>query len=150
MSEFQHILAAIDFSAATLPVLGRSASLVQDTNGELTLIHVVDYLPPIGFPDDLSPAPSLMLDEEVLLENARQSLQKCVSHLPDGITPRLEVRMGAPKHEITQFAEGHGCDLIVIGSHGRRGIERLLGSTADAVLHRAPCDVLAVRILDNN
>jgi universal stress protein A len=37
-------------------------------------------------------------------------------------------------------------DLIVIGSHGREGIQRLLGSTANAVLHGAPCDVLAVRI----
>ncbi|HHQ41669.1 MAG TPA: universal stress protein, partial [Chromatiales bacterium] len=37
-------------------------------------------------------------------------------------------------------------DLIVLGSHGRRGLTRLLGSTADAVLHSARCDVLAVRI----
>ena len=47
--------------------------------------------------------------------------------------------------EIAHAAERHGADLIVVGSHGRHGIGRLLGSTAHGVLHRAPCDVLTVR-----
>ncbi|WP_292363901.1 universal stress protein, partial [Methylophaga sp. UBA1464] len=41
-------------------------------------------------------------------------------------------------------------DLIVVGSHGRKGIKMLLGSTANAILHHARCDVLAVRLLDEN
>lgn len=55
---------------------------------------------------------------------------------------------GAAKHEIVEFARRDGVDLIVIGSHGLHGPAVLLGSTTDGVLHRAPCDVLLVRVRD--
>ncbi|WP_163009288.1 universal stress protein, partial [Pseudomonas viridiflava] len=53
---------------------------------------------------------------------------------------------GQPRQEIHQLASKRDCDLIVIGSHGRHGLALLLGSTANDVLHGAPCDVLAVRL----
>ena len=54
--------------------------------------------------------------------------------------------VGNPAYEIKGFASAKGADLIVIGSHGRHGVGRMLGSTANGVLHDAPCDVLAVRV----
>jgi len=57
--------------------------------------------------------------------------------------------MGSPKTEIIRVAQENGVDLIVVGSHGRHGLALLLGSTANGVLHYAPCDVLAVRLQDN-
>ncbi|BBI62758.1 hypothetical protein HSBAA_40640 [Vreelandella sulfidaeris] len=51
-----------------------------------------------------------------------------------------------PDTEIHRFAEEHGVDLIVVGSHGRHGFALLLGSTSTGVLHGAQCDVLAVRV----
>ncbi len=54
--------------------------------------------------------------------------------------------VGRPGSEIRRQAEENDADLIVIGSHGRHGIQLLLGSTANSVLHGAACDVLAVRI----
>lgn len=65
-----------------------------------------------------------------------------------GIAPdRVSVLFGRPASEIHALAESLGADLIVIGSHGRHGLPRvMLGSTANAVLHGAPCDVLTVRI----
>lgn len=67
-----------------------------------------------------------------------------------GIDPdRVTVRIGRPASEIRAAAEKVGADLIVIGSHGRHGVSgMLLGSTANGVLHGAPCDVLTVRIGD--
>ncbi|MEW8014407.1 MAG: universal stress protein, partial [Candidatus Sedimenticola endophacoides] len=56
------------------------------------------------------------------------------------------VEVGVPKREIVRVAQEHGADLIVLGSHGRHGLQLLLGSTASGVLHLAGCDVLAVRI----
>ena len=53
---------------------------------------------------------------------------------------------GATRGEVIRAAEEEGCDLIVVGSHERHGLALLLGSTANAILHHAPCDVLAVRI----
>ena len=56
--------------------------------------------------------------------------------------------VGRPASEIHSTASDMGADLIVVGSHGRHGIQLLLGSTSNAVLHGASCDVLAVRIQD--
>lgn len=53
---------------------------------------------------------------------------------------------GTPAREIHRFAEDNGCDLIVLGTHGQKGVQLLLGSTANSVLHGASCDVLAVRM----
>ena len=55
------------------------------------------------------------------------------------------VKVGAVKTELLEIADKLAIDLIVIGSHGRHGLGRLLGSTANAVLHGALCDVLVVR-----
>jgi universal stress protein A len=53
---------------------------------------------------------------------------------------------GQPRQEIHRFARENACDLIVVGSHGRHGLALLLGSTANDLLHGAPCDTLAVSL----
>ena len=58
----------------------------------------------------------------------------------------LHILHGSPAHEIHRFAKENGSQLIVIGTHGQRGLQLLLGSTANSVLHGAGCDVLSVRI----
>ena len=59
------------------------------------------------------------------------------------------VELGTPGHDIVRVADENNVDLIIVGSHGRHGFKRLLGSTANAVLHHAHCDVLAVRLKDD-
>jgi universal stress protein A len=56
------------------------------------------------------------------------------------------VEIGTPKREIVRVAAEQKAELIVLGSHGRHGLQLLLGSTANGVLHQATCDVLAVRV----
>ncbi len=58
------------------------------------------------------------------------------------------VAVGRPANEIHKAAQEQAADLIVVGSHGRHGIQLVLGSTSNAVLHGATCDVLAVRLKD--
>jgi universal stress protein A len=58
----------------------------------------------------------------------------------------VKVALGAPAAEIRRSAEDIDADLIVMGTHGRHGLGLILGSTASAVLHGAPCDVLAVKV----
>lgn len=53
---------------------------------------------------------------------------------------------GSPSKELHNFAAEHNVDLIIIGTHGQKGLQLLLGSTANSVLHGAKCDVLSVRI----
>ena len=61
---------------------------------------------------------------------------------------RIHIKMGHPATEIRSAAEELQTDLIVMGTHGRHGLGRLLGSTANAVLHGVPCNVLVVKIQD--
>ena len=57
---------------------------------------------------------------------------------------------GTPSREIHNFAEENGTDLIVLGTHGQKGVQLLLGATANSVLHGAACDVLAVRVAESD
>lgn len=145
MSEYSHILAAVDFSAAADHVLNKASEISQRYNAKLSLLHVVEYLPPIDTAFDSMPTGDWGLDEDVLLENARQSLQKMAEHhkLKD---TELAVQLGVPKQEIVNYVAEHHCDLVVMSSHGRHGLSILLGSTANAVLHAMPCDILTVKV----
>jgi universal stress protein A len=84
----------------------------------------------------------------MLLENASDSMRK----LGDELTlakDRQIIKVGPARTIILEEADRLGVDLIVVGSHGRHGIRLLLGSTANAVLHGAACDVLAVRLKED-
>jgi len=140
---YQNILAAIDFSAGTDDVVGRAAELAQRYMARLSLIHVVEpmlmeYTGELVLPEDVN------LDDQ-LVESGVQRLRELGDRLHVKI-PDRHVLVGSPRSEIVRVAEEQGADLIVVGSHGRHGLALLLGATANAVLHRAPCDVLAVRI----
>lgn len=145
MSAYQNILAAIDFSSAAEMVGQRAADLANRNQAKLTFLHVVEYLPPIDFAFEPLSGPDWMIAEEELIEHAQNSLRQFAEKT--GIAEAAQIALvGLPKDAIVRIAREHATDLIVVGSHGRHGISRLLGSTANGVLHTAPCDVLAVRI----
>jgi universal stress protein A len=145
MSDYSHILAAIDFSTAADHVLNKASEIASRNKAKLSLLHVVEYLPPIDSAFDPMLAGNWMLDEDTLLENARQSLEK-LSDRHDLKNVALDVRLGTPKQEIINYVEDQQCDLVIMSSHGRHGLNILLGSTANAVLHAMPCDILTVKV----
>lgn len=145
MSDYKTVLAAVDFSESAATVVEKAQNLARHYQAELLLVHIVEYLPPMAMADEPVPTLAWAVNEEELLERGRQSLQKIAApyQLDEA---HQHVRVGTPKFEIIQCAEQQQVDIIVMGSHGRHGLSRLLGSTANAVLHNAPCDVLAVRL----
>jgi universal stress protein A len=144
MNDYKHVVAAIDFSRSADQVLIKARDIAQRNNARLSLLHVVEYMPPIDYESE--PLISNWgVDEEDMLEQAEQSLQK-ISGQHKLENADQSVLLGTPKHEISQFVKDKQCDLVVLGSHGRHGINLLLGSTANAVLHAMPCDILAVKI----
>ena len=90
--------------------------------------------------------PPLPVDfDDLLLQQARTRLEQL--RLRFALQEKLiHLEIGVPKREILRVAQEQDVDLILLGSHGRHGIELILGSTANAVLHHADCDVLAVRL----
>ncbi|WP_455199175.1 universal stress protein [Kaarinaea lacus] len=141
--KYQHILCALDLNEDNITVAIRAAELARHDKARLSLIHVVEFFP-------IDPANELVLPqqqqiEEQLVARSKEVIARVAGEL--GIEDVSEnVVSGSTKSEIISFAKDHEVDLIVIGNHGRHGISRLLGSTANAVLHHAPCDVLTVHI----
>jgi len=139
---YTHILLAVDFSPATEPTARRALDLARLYGARLSLVHVVEYLP-VAMDSELMLPPMAGVEEQ-LMENARRQLAKLAERLGIADAPR-HVELGSTKLEILRLSEAERVDLIVVGSHGRHGLARMLGSTASAVLHGAHCDVLAVR-----
>jgi universal stress protein A len=147
MSNYQHILLALDYSPEGKVVAKKAQQLAKQHQATLSLLHVLDN---IAMPDtaygtviDLagpSDSPELTIEKKNFTVLADQ-----LAVSPD----RRWLVWGNPKQEIVNLAERQHADLIVIGSHGRHGWALLLGSTANAVLHHAHCDVMAVRITES-
>lgn len=145
MGIYQHMLLAVDFAPDSEQVATRAHAMAQSHQARLSLVHVVEYVP-MDLGSELVLPQEVELDQE-LCAAAEQRLAELGLRLAVSEADQ-HVLQGSTRGEILQLAKDCAVDLIIIGSHGRHGIQRLLGSTANAVLHGAPCDVLAVRIRD--
>ena len=146
MSSYTHILMAVDFNKSSEQMLAKALDIAELNNAKLSMLHVVEYTPPVDYANDPMIINWNFIDNE-MLEQAKKSLQK-FSEQHNLKNVDLSVELGRPKHVISQFVKDHQCDLVIIGSHGRHGISLLLGSTANAVLHAMPCDILTLKIED--
>ena len=144
MKEYQHILLAVDFSEHGDYVAEKAKSLAYKYQSKLSIIHVLDNIPM----PDTNYGTVIALDQDSgygLLEVEKTKVKQLGRDLGVAIDQQYLV-WGLPKQEIVTFANEQQADLIVLGSHGRHGLALLLGSTANAVLHHALCDVMAVRL----
>ena len=142
MSGYKNIIVAIDLTDEADQVMTKAVELREHYEANLTLLHVVE---PVGyaFNGDL-PLDLTELQEQVE-SKAKARLNDLGSTYGIG-SDRQILATGRPGAEIRRIAEERGADLIVLGTHGRHGIQLLLGSTANSVLHGAPTDVLSVRV----
>lgn len=136
---FRRILHPSDFSGRSWPALGVARALARAHHARLILMHVAPAEVLTGgtfyAPADLGP-------ERAELEKLRE--QSAQAGLDESVETRFA--QGDPASEIVRSAEEAGCDLIVMGSHGRTGLRRLLmGSVAESVCRRAPCLTLIVK-----
>jgi len=142
MAAFSKILVATDFSADAAQALTVAVDLARTCGSEIVLLHVCQ-MPAYSFANGgmYIPAPELVAD---ILRDANRGLAGLKERISDVAveTVRLE---GDPASEIVRLAADRHADLIVMGTHGRRGIRRwIAGSVAEHVVRAAPCPVLTV------
>jgi len=138
---YKHILVAVDLSEEGTQVINKAIELQQIHSSHLSFVHVIE---PTSY---AFPALSVNAGEihQQLKDLSEQKLASIVEDKPLTNASRATLT-GKATSEIFGYAEKNGVDLIVTGSHGKHGVQLLLGSTANGILHGAKCDVLAVRI----
>ena len=146
MATYQHLLIGLDLSPESQQVVDRVKQLFTDHDLKISICHILE---PLAFtyggdiPVDLS-------DVQVQLEEqARERLANLAEQLKVPLANQ-HIVLGQPANEMRRMAKDENVDLIVVGSHGRHGLALIFGSTSNSVLHGAPCDVLAVRITEDD
>jgi nucleotide-binding universal stress UspA family protein len=133
------ILVALDGSAREPEVFRTAARLAAAEGASLNICRAVTI--PIGLPDAVWSMSMAQLDATLIAE-AQRAADARAAEVPGA---KAFVRMGQPADVVCDVAKELGADLVVIGAHGYGAIERLLGTTASKIVHRAPCSVLVVR-----
>jgi len=144
--EIKRILFATDFSEGSFHALPYAVDIAKNYGAKLYLMHVVyDVAKTAGWY-----VPHVSIDEiySDIERSARAELEKTFIDEMRGLKDIERVVLkGIPYEEITKFAGDNNIDLVVLGTHGRKGIDRMLfGSTAEQIVRNAPCPVLSVRL----
>ncbi|MEH6559329.1 MAG: universal stress protein [Oceanicoccus sp.] len=142
MTAYKKILVAVDISSETEQVLETASDIAEQNGAEIAILHVAEtpVSPYSQWSDYVVPISEMQLQEALFAQ-----LSELVESA--GLSKSLiKIVFGRPIDIIVDQAEESDTDLIVMGTHGRRGLKRLLGSTANGVLHHTNCDVLAVRV----
>ena len=143
---FKHILVPVDGSETSMAAIGKAAGLAKAFGAQVTAVYVIDPYPFTGVGADFAYGQDQYLraakaEAETALGQVREQMQK------DNVPVQVHlVESHAAWRGILEAAESAKADLIVMGSHGRRGLEKLvLGSVAQRVLSGASMPVLVVR-----
>ena len=141
---FARIVVPTDFSTCGEAAWATALRAARGFGAEVVLVHVVVDTPRFAEGTAGADLRATLADAQRWAE--REAGERVGAAREAGITARSVVRAGVPERQILDVAAEEAADLIVIGTHGRSGLERaLLGSVADHVIRLAPCPVLSVR-----
>jgi nucleotide-binding universal stress UspA family protein len=146
MNAFRTILVPTDFSDTATAALAWAKEIAGKSDGSIEILYADPFLPPPHF--TAAQVPTLAEDIERSKVLAEKELTRYVGdHLGEGVRSEAIVAQGLPVTEIVKRAEAKDVDLIVMGTHGRSGFNRMmLGSVTDSVLRQTDRPVLAVRV----
>jgi len=144
MAEIKKILCAVDFSEASPQVAAYARTLAQALNAHIIVLYVAPSLSQyVGFH-----VPSSSIESFVgeIVSGAEQTMDNFLNENFQGVNVTGRVVSGYAAEEIINIAESEDVDMIVMGTHGRKGIDRILfGSVAEKVVKSAKCGVLTLR-----
>jgi len=143
MRQIRTILVPVDFSPSSRAALDFGMQLARRFDSSVWLLHAY-VLPAYAFTEGAAIGPDLA---ENLANDARKGLERLRDDLQETVVPvQVASVAGSPAEVIVEWAQTHGVDLIVMGTHGRTGLSHLLaGSVAERVVRLARCPVVTVR-----
>lgn len=138
----KRILVALDASSRAPTVLAAADRLAELTGAKMVVFRAVTVPP--DMPRDVLTVTDLPL-EELLMRNARGDLERLAREVPPARIEKITAAFATPWDGICRAAREGDADLVVIGSHGYGGLDRLLGTTAAKVVNHVDRNVLVVR-----
>jgi len=136
------ILVGLDASPRAKGVLEAALDLAKRTGSKLILLRAVGI--PVEIPPEAYALPPSSL-EDLLRQEAERYLEKEAASVPAELLGGTRIAVGTPWSAICDVAKADNVDLIMIGSHGYQGLDRLIGTTAAKVVNHADRSVLVVR-----
>lgn len=144
MAKIDKILFAMELSELSEEIAEWVNLMVQQFEAE---IHVQHVIPDLNFRGVPYAVPSSVMDDQgKLIKNAEKEVYKfCDQFLDADFTPKIKVSIGHPAEEIINYINSEGISIVVMGTHGRSGLDRsIFGSVADRVLRFSPVPVFCV------
>jgi len=148
MSGYKKIAVAIDLSSESSAIINRALDVAAQ-DSEIHLIYIQEPMDSVYM--GVVPYGPVFVGMDEVEENLRSELRQKLDRIGESTGVPEAARHflnGTPAREIHRFAEENNMDLIVLGTHGQKGVQLLLGATANSVLHGSSCDVLAVRVFE--
>lgn len=151
---YRHVLVASDFSKYSDAAIKKAIELATPFDAKITLIHAAEILSSEIYPTLGELAVPVVVDnpefEKKHLDHIKDKLREQLGRLDysEGlIEDRIKIKVitGHSVDSIIEYSTKNNVDLIIMGSHGRRGLARLLGSSTNGVINHALCDVLIVK-----
>ena len=143
MPTFDRILVPVDLSPAPDAALQMACRIAEESNGSIQLLHVIRTDRVVGTPMESTWSGIT----GAVREEGEAILDRCLATMSDFAVPvDTEIREGTPTRNIVSCASEANCDLIIMATRGRLGMERLiLGSVAEQVVRRSSVPVLTVK-----
>lgn len=146
MASYSKVLVAVDLSNESSVIVEKAVEAAT-SGAELHLLYVQEPMDSVYL--GVVPYGPVFVGMDQVESRLKDELQENLKRLGErfGVPEdRQHFQNGLPAKEIHRFVEENDIDLIVLGTHGQKGVQLLLGSTANSVLHGASCDVLAIRV----
>ena len=141
---FKKILCPVDFSKFTEEVIAYAADIAKQYGAELHVLHVIPNLTYFTPYESFLTPENLVAVEKNIQDEVERDFGKILKHIDMEI--KRVVKTGVAFVEIIDYAKSEGIDLIVMGTHGRSGIEHILiGNVAEKVVRKSPCPVMSIR-----
>ena len=142
---YKHILFATELGEDSRQIGDKVSQMAALANSRVTVLHVIEPMPSAYAMGEIGVYFDAEEEKRKVKIRALDSLKPCIANMNVSESD-VVIATGIVSKKVLAYAEEYDADLIIVGSHGRHGLQLLLGSNANAILHGAKCDVLAVRL----